>query len=447
MMKAYALIAFVVCILPGACPAYQLIGTEALSKALVAQHYTISDNLDAVIVVDRTMPTFEYHTFYCAGPTDEEEGQQGQIHFLEHIMLDTGSHAPGKLDQIIANNGGQNYAFTTIHFMYLTLKFPKDKFDLAVEIDRDRFYNTVINEEVVEKEKKIILTERSRHVTDIDRRFTNYLFGLVYGKKQFSYIGDEAFIKQIEPVGLREYYENFLRLQKRLVVVIGDVEVDHVLTRLDEAYGQEQESRAWHPVQYPRLDVLGKKFKRTSKNLSFSRFEKSWYTSGLDHRDYAGLFILTHILDKPSNSLRSSVVDSKLATVFRMRLNHFKGFGLMGCQADLPHNASPDAVEAAIQQKLEEIKTQGISEDELTAARNLRLKRMYSGFYDRSDMAYEFGQAFAHTGDPLRYPKFIKDLESIRAEDIPRIIGQYLTNENSITLSLTLKIKNGLHAP
>ena len=120
MMKAYALIAFVVWVLPGTCPAYQLIGTEVLSKELVAQHYTISANLDAVIVVDRTMPTFEYHTYYCAGSADEKEGRQGQIHFLEHIMFGTGSHAPGKLDQIITNNGGQNYAFTTIHFMYLT---------------------------------------------------------------------------------------------------------------------------------------------------------------------------------------------------------------------------------------------------------------------------------------------------------------------------------------
>ena len=98
-----------------------------------------------------------------------------------------------------------------------------------------------------------------------------------------------------------------------------------------------------------------------------------------------------------------------------------------------------NAVETAIQKTLEEIKTQGISEDELTAARNLQLKSMYSGFYDRSTMAYVFGQAFAHISDPLRYPKFIKNLESIRAEDIPRIVDQYLTNENSITLSLTLK--------
>ncbi len=105
----------------GTCHAYQLVGTEALSEELVARHYTINPNLDVVIVVDRTIPTFEYQTFYCAGSADEAEGQQGRIHFLEHIMSDTGSYEPGELNQIIGiqriDNGGQNYAFTTIHFM------------------------------------------------------------------------------------------------------------------------------------------------------------------------------------------------------------------------------------------------------------------------------------------------------------------------------------------
>ena len=78
MIKTYALILFLVCVLPtGTCAAYQLIGTEALSEELIAQHYTINPNLDAVIVVDRTIPTFEYYTLYCAGWADEKESEQG----------------------------------------------------------------------------------------------------------------------------------------------------------------------------------------------------------------------------------------------------------------------------------------------------------------------------------------------------------------------------------
>ena len=75
MIKTYALISFLVCFLPtGTCHSYQLIGTAALSEELVAQHYTINPRPRRhVIVVDRTIPTFEYQTFYCAGSADEQE--------------------------------------------------------------------------------------------------------------------------------------------------------------------------------------------------------------------------------------------------------------------------------------------------------------------------------------------------------------------------------------
>ena len=438
MKKIYVLISFLACVLSSTCSAYQLIGTAALSEELIGQHYTINPKLDAVIVVDRTTPTFEYQTFYCAGSADEEEGKQGRLHFLEHLMSGTGGH-----DQIVIENGGQKNATSSYHYTRFILRFPKGKLDLAIEIDSERYYNTVINKEVVEKEKKIILTEKSRSIPNLTRRFTNYFFGLIYEKKKFESLGNETFIKQLEPVGLKAYYENFMRLQKRLVVVIGDVDVNQVLTKLDETYGNEQIpgelSDKLHASQFPNPEVLGRKFRITSKNLNISKFRKSWYTPSLGHRDYAGLLILTTILNKTANSLTSYIVDSELARVFIVGLSHYKGFGLISCLADLWHNTSSDAVQAIIRVELEKLKS--ISEDKLNASRNELLHSMYSEFYDRSSMADSFGRAFAHANDPLLYPKLLKNIKSIHREDIPRIIDQYLTDDNSITISLTLPAK------
>ena len=89
---------------------------------------------------------------------------------------------------------------------------------------------------------------------------------------------------------------------------------------------------------------------------------------------------------------------------------------LMTCAADLPHSTSSDAVHAIIRIELEKIKS--ISEDEVNAICNGQLHSMYSVFYNRSSMANSFGQAFAHTNDPLLYPKLIKDIGSVSPEDI-----------------------------
>ena len=434
-MKHYTHIIILVCLLPCTCTAYELIGTATLSETLVAQHYTINPELDAVIVVDRTIPSFEYQTFYCAGSADEAEGKQGRLHFLEHIMMGRGSYEPGELNQIIADNGGQRHAATYYHFTRFTLRFPKDKFDLAVEIDRNIYYDTIIDEEVVEKEKKIVLTERSQRMTLSTRRSSNYFYGLIYGKKNFNGLGAETFIRQLEPVGLKDYYENFLREQKRLIVVIGDVDIDHVLTKLDEAYGNDITPVKLYARPSPNRDVLGKRLKNSSKTLSLTIFRKGWYTPNLGNRDYAGLLIVERLLEKPSNSLRASLVDSRLAKSFSVSVGSFKGFGLMTCYAELPHNTSRNTIQDMIHVALVNLKT--ISDAEFNAARNRQLTNLYAAFYNRSSMANLFGSAFAHANDPLLYPKLIQDLKSIRAEDIPRIIDEYLTDDNSITHSLT----------
>ena len=436
-MKPYAHIAILACLLPCTCTAYELIGTAPLSKTLVAQHYTINPKLDAVIVVDRTTPSFEYQTFYCAGSADEAEGEQGRLHFLEHIMIDRGSYELGELNQIIADNGGQRHAATYHHFTRFTLRFPKDKFDLAVEIDRNIYYDTIIDEEVVEKEKKIVLTERSQRLTRPERRASNYFYGLIYGKKNFNGLGAEIFIQQLEPVGLKDYYENFLREQKRLIVIIGDVDIDHVLTKLDEAYGNDLTPVKLYAPQFPDRDVLGKRLKNSSNNLNFTIFRKGWYIPNLGHRGHAGLLILERLLEKPANSLGASLVESRLAKSFGVSIDSYRGFGLMTCYAELPHDTSRNTIHDMIHVALVNLKT--LSEAELNAARNQQLTNLYSTFYNRSSMATSFGGAFAHAGDPLLYPKLIQDLKSIRPEDIPRIIDEYLKDDNSITHSLTKK--------
>ncbi|MDE2832035.1 MAG: hypothetical protein OXN20_18125, partial [Gemmatimonadota bacterium] len=109
------------------------------------------------------------------------------------------------------------------------------------------------------------------------------------------------------------------------------------------------------------------------------------------------------------------------------------------CYAELPHDTSRNRLHGLIRAELENLKF--ISEAELNAARNQQLTTMYSAFYNRSSMAYSFGRAFACANDPFLYPKLIKNLKSIRREDIPRIIDQYLMDYNSITHSLTVPPK------
>ncbi len=430
------------------CLAYRLVGSEALSDALVAHHYTINATLDAVIVVDRTMPTFEYQTFYAMGYADEPEGELGKLHFLEHVIGGMGGYPPGAQAELMGKNGGNSNARTGADMTYFTMRFPNDKLALAVEIDRDRFYRTLFDAEFIANEKQVVLTELSGSSTRSTRRFSKQFWGLVYGRENFDGLGTAALIKRTEPGDLKQLFHNVLRRKKRLVVVIGDVELDNVVTKLADAFpggDRRQEDRSPLPV-FPDPDALGERFQVKHERLSKSRFKKAWRIPALGHPDYASFCVLTSILARPSNSLRSSLLDSQVVSSFRVWASSHKGFGLMGCNAEMVPVRSINTVENAIRSRLDEIRTQGITESELAAGRNIQLRKQYSRLYDRSAMAWRFAAAFVRGSDPLLYPRLIRQIQRVNDDDIQRIISEHLIRENSITLSWTIKKKHPLWA-
>lgn len=441
MAKTCIYAAIIVCACAKTCLAYRLVGSEALSDALVAHHYTINDRLDAVIVVDPTIPTFEYQTFYAMGSADEPEGEQGMLHFLEHIIAGTGNLPTGELNRLIERNGGEHQASTGHHMTYFTMRFPRNKLALAVEIDRDRYYSTLINKEVVEDERRIVLTEHSSRVTNRQRRFFNQMAGITYGKEGFDALGPRKFINGIENGELKQFFHNVLRRKRRLIVVIGDIELGDILAKLSESFpdGRNRKGGESPIPRFPNPDALGERFNVKFKGLGVSRLLKTWRVPPIGNPDHASFRILASILNRPSNSLRTSLLDSQVVDEFSVGVDNHRGFSLMVISVEMPGVTSTDAIEAEIEDELRKIETNGIPETDLLAARSIQLRQLYSEFSDRSRMAYRFGDAFAHDGDPLHYPRLIRDIESVNTRDVKRNIGQYLAEDNSITLSWTSK--------
>lgn len=435
----YAVIIF--CRWTDTCPAYRLVGSESMLDALVAHHYTINDRLDAVIVVDPTIPTFEYQTFYAMGYADEPEGERGKLHFLEHVIAGMGNRPSGELNQLIKRNGGEHRAYTGRHMTYFTMRFPRGKLALAVEIDRDRFYRTKFEKEFIDNEKQVVLTEVSGKSTSSRRRFSRHFLGLVYGRENLDGLGTPGFIDRIEPGDLKQLFHNVLRRKRRLVVVIGDVDEDDVLGKLAEAFpGGDSRTEDRSPLpRFPNPDALGERYQVKYENLGRSRFRKAWQIPGRGHPDHAGFLVLASMLVRRSNSLRSSLLDSQAVGSFNVWISRHKGFGLISCVAEMDPESSTGTVENAVLARLEAIKTNGVSEAELSAARNSQLRRRYSEYYDRSDMAYRFGQAFARAGDPLLYPRTISQIQRVRVDDISRIVREHLVEDNAITLTWTKK--------
>src|SRR6185369_1018242 len=110
---------------------------------------TVLDNGLVVLTKElHTSPIVTSMIWYRVGSRNEELGQTGKSHFLEHMLFKgTERYKKGEIDLITLKNGGANNAFTWLDFTAYYFTFASDRWQDALEIESDRMRNTSFAEE------------------------------------------------------------------------------------------------------------------------------------------------------------------------------------------------------------------------------------------------------------------------------------------------------------
>src|SRR5438477_10413274 len=122
---------------------------------------TVLDNGLVVLTKEvHTSPIVTSMIWYRVGSRNEELGQTGKSHFLEHMLFkDTEKYAKGEIDLLTLKNGGANNAFTWLDFTAYYFTFAADRWQAALEIEADRMRNTTFAEADFESEKQVVEEE------------------------------------------------------------------------------------------------------------------------------------------------------------------------------------------------------------------------------------------------------------------------------------------------
>src|SRR5438045_7753475 len=124
-------------------------------------HKTVLDN--GLVVLTRelhTSPVVTSMIWYRVGSRNEELGQTGKSHFLEHMLFKgTDWFQKGAIDLLTLKNGGANNAFTSHDFTAYYFQFASDRWDIALEIEADRMVNCIFEPDEFEAEKKVVIEE------------------------------------------------------------------------------------------------------------------------------------------------------------------------------------------------------------------------------------------------------------------------------------------------
>ena len=190
--------------------------------------------------------------FYIAqrvGALQEEESQRGLAHFLEHMAFNGSEHFNGEGKGIIdytrslgVNFGGDLNAYTSIaETVYNINDVPSTRqsaIDSCLLILKDWSNGLLLTDEEIDKERGVIHEEwrlgQGPDMRMFERQLETLYPGSKYGKR-FP-IGLMSVVDNFEYKELRDYYHKWYRPDNQALVIVGDVDVDHIEAQIKELY-------------------------------------------------------------------------------------------------------------------------------------------------------------------------------------------------------------------
>ena len=160
----------------------------------------------------------------------------GISHFLEH-MLFKGTHGRevGQLAGRIQAVGGEINAATSIDYTIYTITVPYDSFDVALEILSDMLMNATMEEEEVERERKVIFGEMRLRNDNPDRKLSEIVFQNAYIRHPYRHpiIGYESLLAGVTRENLVDYYHKNYTPNNMIISVSGNIDINTVLPEIE----------------------------------------------------------------------------------------------------------------------------------------------------------------------------------------------------------------------
>src|SRR5438046_2978292 len=202
---------------------------------------TVLDNGLVVLTKElHTSPIVTSMIWYRVGSRNEELGQTGKSHFLEHMLFKgTNRFKKGQIDLLTLKNGGGNNAFTSHDFTAYYFNFASDRWDIALEIEADRIINCAFDPEEFEAEKKVVIEELK---TGLDSPW-----GLLLQEKEAAAFKVHPYrnpivgwLQDVERAIFEEqqsYYRSDYHSNNANREIAGDFETEDVLAKVERSFG------------------------------------------------------------------------------------------------------------------------------------------------------------------------------------------------------------------
>ena len=395
-----------------------------------------SNDLQVLLLTENSAPVTTFMVTYRVGSRNEPGGLTGATHFLEHLMF-KGSLRFNRDNRktvfnVLQRLGAQVNATTWFDRTNYYESIPREHLSLASEIEADRMRGALLREEDVASEKTVILNELDRGENEPIRKLFHSVWSTAFVAHPYHHptIGWRSDVEHTTAEALRGFYDTYYWPNNAAISVIGDFDPRDALSLIARHFGSIEPSPnpvpEIHTVEPPqrgeRRVVVRQEGQLGSVVLAFKQ------PPGRSD-DAVALQVLSVLLSLGKSSrLYRRLVDPGSATHVFASASFLRDPGLFYVFAMLSPDVEAEQVEDEIWSVLTSVATDGVTEAELTRARNQLRAQQVFGRDGSFAIASQLNEAIA-AGDWKLYATALERANAVTADDVRRATATYCVKD------------------
>ncbi|PZO74482.1 MAG: peptidase M16 [Mesorhizobium amorphae] len=431
----------------GAGGALMLALAPAAQSAEVS-NFLLSNGMEVVVIPDNRAPVVTQMVWYKAGSADEPPGKSGIAHFFEHLMFKgTANHPAGEFSRAVSSAGGNENAFTSNDFTAYHQTVAPTELPRMMAFEADRMRNLVLTDAVIGPERDVILEERRLRVdSEPGAILGEEVQATLYQNQPYRIpvIGWMGEIEKLNRTDAIAFYDRFYAPNNAILVVAGDVTETQVREMAEATYGKVPRG----PDLPPRIRPQEPE-QRTARTVTLRdervgvpSFYKQWVVPSYNtdaNGEAEALDLLSEVLGGGARSRLSEklvVADAIAASAgaeFEGTTIDPTSFTVYGA----PRGASElAAVEAGIDREIKRIQDEGVTEAELTRAKNRYVRAMVFAQDSAEGLAQIYGATLATGGTVKEVQEWPDRIKAVMPAQVQAVAQKYLQPNRSVTAYL-----------
>lgn len=450
------------------------------------------DNGLTLLMLERKFsPTVSLYIRYRVGAVDEIKGQTGAAHVLEHMMFKGTTtigtknfqkekkllaeierigqaldqermkgdkadskrvdelaarlkelqaqhrryYIPNEIDRLYTENGGLDMnASTGQDVTTYFVNMPANKMELWARIESDRLLNPVFREFYTERD--VILEEkRQRTETSPDGKLYEAFMSAAYAVHPYGMpiLGTTQDLTFMSQAAIRHIHQKYRSPEDIVIAVVGDIDSRKTLKLIDRYFGRipkrnsrpaaipsephQKEERKTEVLFDANPSLMVGYHKPTAPAFDDYVFDvlETVLSKGRTSRLYSKLVLKTQIAD--SITAHNGLPASRYPNLFAIF-------------ASPRHPHTSEELLKAVFQEIEDIKTKGVTDEELAKAKNQMKMDYIKSLDSNSELASILSYYELLLGDYRYFSRYIEQIDKVTAADIQRAAVRYLAAEN-----------------